>query len=167
MKQTAFQTGDRVVLPPYGVGRIRGTCQRSVAGETHAYYQVEFPATTSLAYVPVAAPQTTGIRTALAAADMPVLLHALQTGQLNLPHQWSARHRYVSDLMSSGNAHDLAILIGELHARNQRRALPDLDRQAFRRSIRLLQQELEGLNGGEVTQVTDWLTAAAAEHAVS
>ncbi|WP_288480492.1 CarD family transcriptional regulator [uncultured Deinococcus sp.] len=167
MKQTAFQTGDRVVLPPYGVGRIRGTCQRSVAGETHAYYQVEFPATTSLAYVPVAAPQTTGIRTALAAADMPVLLHALQTGQLNLPHQWSARHRYVSDLMSSGNAHDLAVLIGELHARNQRRALPDLDRQAFRRSIRLLQQELEGLNGGEVTQVTDWLTAAAAEHAVS
>lgn len=167
MKQTAFQTGDRVVLPPYGVGRIRGTCQRSVAGETHAYYQVEFPATTSLAYVPVAAPQTTGIRTALAAADMPVLLHALQTGQLNLPHQWSARHRYVSDLMSSGNAHDLAVLIGELHARNQRRALPDLDRQAFRRSIRLLQQELEGLNGGEVTQVIDWLTAAAAEHAVS
>lgn len=167
MKQTAFQTGDRVVLPPYGVGRIRGTCQRSVAGETHAYYQVEFSTTTSLAYVPVLAPQTTGIRTALAAVDMPVLLHALQTGSLNLPHQWSARHRYISDLMSSGNAYDLAILIGELHARNQRRPLPDLDRQAFRRSIRLLQQELDGLGGAQVAEVMDWLTAAAVEHAVS
>ena len=167
MKQTAFQTGDRVVLPPYGVGRIRGTCQRSVAGQIHAYYQVEFPTTSSLAYVPVSAPQPTGIRTALAAADMPDLLNALQTGRLNLPHQWSARHRYVSDLMSGGNAHDLAVLIGELHARNQRRALPDLDRQAFRRAIRLLQQELEDLTGPQVGQVTAWLAAAAIEHAVS
>ncbi|MFC5848594.1 CarD family transcriptional regulator [Deinococcus petrolearius] len=167
MKQTAFQTGDRVVLPPYGVGRIRGTCQRSVAGETHAYYQVEFPMTTSLAYVPVSAPQTTGIRTALTAVDMPLLWQSLQTGRLNLPQQWSARHRYVSDLMSGGDAQALAVLIGELHARNQRRALPDLDRQAFRRAIRLLQQELEELKGPQVLQVTEWLTAAATEHAVS
>ena len=77
MTHTAFQPGDRVVLPPYGIGVVQGTCQRPVGGHDQAYYQVTFANTSSRAYVPVAAPEGAGLRAALTAGDMPALLASL------------------------------------------------------------------------------------------
>ncbi|MEF2279787.1 CarD family transcriptional regulator [Deinococcus sp. YIM 134068] len=146
MKSPAFRIGDRVVLPPYGIGVVSGTCQRPVTGETHAYYQVEFPNTSSRAYVPVNAPLGTGLRAALTLQDMPTLLRRLRTStELNLPRQWAARHRRVTEILVSGDPYELATLTCELRRWNNERGLPDLDRQAFRRAIRLLEQEVRGL----------------------
>lgn len=144
--QTLFRIGDRVVLPPYGIGVVQGTCHRPVAGETHRYYQVAFPNTSSRAFVPVDAPHGTGLRAALTEADMPDLLRRLQDRRtLNLPRQWAARHRRVTEILVSGDPYELATLTCELRRWNVERGLPDLDRQAFRRAIRLLEQEVQGL----------------------
>lgn len=146
MKSSSFQPGDRVVLPPYGIGVVCGTCQRPVAGESHAYYQIEFPNTASRAFVPVDAPQVAGMRAALTTADMPHLLKRLQISQeLNLPRQWAARHRRVTEILVGADPYELATLTCELRRWNIERGLPDLDRQAFRRAIRLLEQEVRGL----------------------
>ena len=146
MKRAFFRTGDRVVLPPYGIGVVSGTCQRPVAGSIQVYYQVDFPNTASRAFVPVDDPQSTGLRAALTAADMPGLLQRLQSSQtLNLPRQWAARHRRVTEILVGGDPYEIATLTCELRRWNMERGLPDLDRQAFRRAIRLLEQEVCGL----------------------
>ncbi|MPY67449.1 CarD family transcriptional regulator [Deinococcus sp. SDU3-2] len=146
MKTASFQPGDRVVLPPYGLGVVRDTCQRPVAGELLAYYRIEFPNTASQAYVPVDAPQGTGLRAALTSAELPTLLGHLQDSQtLNLPRQWAARHRRVTEILAGGDPYELATLTCELRRWNVERGLPDLDRQALRRAIRLLEQEVRGL----------------------
>ncbi|WP_034387931.1 CarD family transcriptional regulator [Deinococcus sp. YIM 77859] len=161
MKTPSFRPGDRVVLPPYGVGVVRGTCQRPVAGETLAYYQVDFPNTSSRAFVPVNAPQGTGMRPALTTGDMPNLLKHLQAGQeLNLPRQWAARHRRVTEILSSGNPYELATLTCELRRWQVERGLPDLDRQAFRRAIRLLEEEVRGLEDPCARDVQQFLDRA-------
>ena len=158
MNSSSFQTGDRVVLPPYGVGVVCGTCQRPIAGETQAYYQVEFPNTSSRAFVPVSAPQGAGLRAALTDADMPDLLHRLQNSRdLNLPRQWSARHRRVSEILAAADPYELATLTCELRRWNVQRGLPDLDRQAFRQAIRLLEQEVRGLNNEHAQNVQQFL----------
>jgi CarD family transcriptional regulator len=51
-----FRPGDKVVLPPYGVGVVAGIAQRSISGVSRAYYQVDFPGSRSKAYVPVEGP---------------------------------------------------------------------------------------------------------------
>ncbi|SMB88724.1 CarD family transcriptional regulator [Deinococcus hopiensis] len=146
MKSSSFLPGDRVVLPPYGVGVVCGTCQRPISGETQAYYQVEFANTSSRAFVPVQSPQGAGLRAALTTADMPNLLDCLQnSGALNLPRQWSARHRRVAEILAAADPYELATLTCELRRWNVQRGLPDLDRQAFRQAIRLLEQEVSGL----------------------
>lgn len=146
MSRATFRTGDRVVLPPYGIGVVSGTCQRPVSGETQAYYQVDFPNTSSRAFVPVSAPQDAGLRAALTTADMPLLLSRLRSSQeLNLPRQWAARHRRVTEILVGGDPYELATLTCELRRWNMERGLPDLDRQAFRQAIRLLEQEVCGL----------------------
>lgn len=134
-----------------------------MGAETHTYYQVEFANTSSRAYVPVVAPDSTGMRRALAPADLPALLIQLQEGEVDLPRQWSARHHKVSAVLAGGDALELAALIGQFHRWNVRRSLPDLDRQAFRRAIRLLEQEVAGLTGKPAADISLFLERAGFE----
>ena len=136
----SFRPGDRVVVAPYGTGVICDTCFRQVLGQQAACYAVEFPGSSLRAFVPVGAPGGAGMRPALTSRETPRLLRLLREGRVTLLGQWSARQRQVTEILVSGDPYELAALTCELRRRNVRRGLPDLDRQAFRRAIRLLEQ---------------------------
>ncbi len=140
-----FQDGDQVVLPPYGVGIVAGTTTRTVAGSDHQYYQVEFPNGTSRAFVPVGAPHEAGLRAALTNDEVKSVLERLENGRINLPKQWAARHRKVTDILTSGDPYQIATLASELRRWDLERGLPDLDRQAYRRALRLLAGEISAV----------------------
>ncbi len=137
-----YRPGDKVVLPPYGVGVVAGIARRKVAGNARAYYTVEFPGTRSKAFVPVDAPAAVGLRPALTREEVPQILDRLKNGRLPLPKQWAARHRRVTEILAEGDPYRIAVLAGQLHAWEVERGLPDLDRQAFRRAMNLLAEEV-------------------------
>ena len=147
MKETTkpFKHGDQVVLPPYGVGIVAGTTTKTVAGADLQYYQVDFPNGTSRAYVPVDAPQQAGLRAALTEDEVHSVLERLANGRINLPKQWAARHRRVTDILTSGDPYQIATLASELRRWDLERGLPDLDRQAYRRALRLLAGEISAV----------------------
>lgn len=145
--QLVFQDGDQVVLPPYGVGIVAGTTTRNVAGSDFDYYLVDFPGGTSRAYVPVHAPQEAGLRPALTKEEVENVLERLANGTISLPKQWAARHRKVTDILTSGDPYQIATLASELRRWDQERGLPDLDRQAYRRALRLLSGEISAVLG--------------------
>ncbi|WP_424951574.1 CarD family transcriptional regulator [Deinococcus sp.] len=155
-----FRPGDRVMVPPYGIGVVRETCSRQVAGRQAAYYAIEFPESSSRAFVPVDAPTGSGMRPALTSRETPRLLRHLREGRLQLQSQWSARQRQVTEILVSGDPFDLATLTCELRRWNVDRGLPDLDRQAFRQAIKLLEQEVRGLEDLEAKQVRELLGSA-------
>lgn len=140
-----FKSGDQVVLPPYGVGIVSGTTVRTVAGADLDYYEVEFPNGTSRAYVPVNAPQEAGLRPALTSEEVQSVLERLNNGRITLPKQWAARHRKVTDILTSGDPYQIATLASELRRWDLERGLPDLDRQAYRRALRLLAGEISAV----------------------
>lgn len=140
-----FKSGDQVVLPPYGVGIVAGTTTKTVAGADLQYYQVDFPNGTSRAYVPVEAPQQAGLRAALTEEEVHSVLERLSNGRINLPKQWAARHRRVTDILTSGDPYQIATLASELRRWDLERGLPDLDRQAYRRALRLLAGEISAV----------------------
>lgn len=137
-----FRPGDKVVLPPYGVGVVSGIALRSVSGVSRAYYQVDFPGSRSKAFVPVEAPQSVGMRRALSPEEIPHVLDLLKNGRMALPKQWAARHRKTSEILADGNPYRIAQMAGQLRAWDLERGLPDLDRQALRRAIHLLAEEV-------------------------
>jgi CarD family transcriptional regulator len=143
--QKEFQNGDQVVLPPYGVGVVSGTTTKTVAGADLQYYQVDFPNGTSRAYVPVSAPKEAGLRPALTEQEVQSVLERLANGRINLPKQWAARHRRVTDILTSGDPYQIATLASELRRWDLERGLPDLDRQAYRRALRLLAGEISAV----------------------
>ena len=142
-----FKSGDQVVLPPYGVGVVSGTMTRMVAGAESNYYQVDFPNGTSRAYVPVQAPQQAGLRPALTKDEVKAVIERLNDGHVTLPKQWAARHRKVTEILTSGDPYQIATLASELRRWDLERGLPDLDRQAYRRSLRLLAGEISAVMG--------------------
>lgn len=142
-----FKKGDQVVLPPYGVGRIAGTTKKEVAGNEFKYYEVDFPNGTSRAYVPVADPQAAGLRAALTNDEVKSVLERLENGHMTLPKQWAARNRRVTDILYSGDPYQIATLASELRRWDLERGLPDLDRQAYRRALRLLAGEISAVKG--------------------
>lgn len=154
MKEQAktFKNGDQVVLPPYGVGIVSGTTIRNVAGRDQKYYQVEFPNGTSRAYVPVSSPHGAGLRPALTHEEVQSVLERLSNGRITLPKQWAARHRKVTDLLTSGDPYQIATLASELRRWDLERGLPDLDRQAYRRALRLLAGEISAVLGVSVAE---------------
>lgn len=141
----SFKNGDQVVLPPYGVGIVSGTMTRKVAGNEFKYYQVEFPNGTSKAYVPVNAPREAGLRAALTKNEIKAVIERLNNGRVNLPKQWAARHRKVTEILTSGDPYQIATLASELRRWDVERGLPDLDRQAYRRALRLLAGEISAV----------------------
>ena len=145
--QKAYKHGDQVVLPPYGVGIVEGTTTRTISGADHQYYEVAFPNGTSKAFVPVLAPQAAGLRPALTKAEVHNVLERLGNGRVNLPKQWAARHRRVTEILSSGDPYQIATLGSELRRWDLERGLPDLDRQAYRRALRLLAGEISAVLG--------------------
>ncbi len=137
-----YRPGDKVVLPPYGVGVVSEIAQRVISGSQRAYYQVDFPGTRSKAFVPVESPHSVGLRRALCREEIPIILDKLRTGQIILPKQWAARHRRTTEILAEGDPHKIATLAGQLRAWELERGLPDLDRQAFRRAMHLLEEEV-------------------------
>jgi hypothetical protein len=73
------------------------------------------------------------------------VLERLAHGRITLPKQWAARHRKVTDILTSGDPYQIATLASELRRWDLERGLPDLDRQAYRRALRLLAGEISAV----------------------
>ena len=81
----------------------------------------------------------------------------LRDGRMVLPKQWAARHRRVTEILTEGDLYKIAILTGQLRAWEVERGLPDLDRQAFRKAVNLLADEIAQALGREVDSVREML----------
>lgn len=160
VKKEQYNPGDRVVLPPYGVGVVSTIQTKLVADEKLKYYQVEFPNGTSKAYVPVHAPQSVGLRPALSESELPEIMGRLRTGRVSLPRQWAARHRKVTEILASGDPYRIAALAAELRRWDDERGLPDLDRQAYARAIKLLADEISEVLETDKNEVRAMLESA-------
>ena len=160
MKKEQYNPGDRVVLPPYGVGVVSTIQTKRVANDDLSYYQVEFPNGTSKAYVPVNAPQSVGLRPALSESELPEIMSRLRSGRVSLPRQWAARHRKVTEILASGDPYRIAALAAELRRWDDERGLPDLDRQAYARAIKLLADEMSEVLATDRNEVRSMLESA-------
>jgi CarD family transcriptional regulator len=160
VKKEDFSTGDRVVLPPYGVGVVSGIETKKIANNQHKYYQVDFPNGSSRAFVPVAAPASVGLRPALSETELPEIMSRLKSGKVSLPRQWAARHRKVTEILASGDPYRIANLAAELRRWDDERGLPDLDRQAYARSIKLLSEEISEVMSSDPKEIKSMLESA-------
>ncbi len=109
-------------------------------------HDVGLPNGTSV-YVPTDSPQRAGLRPVLSESEVEEVVSRFNIGRMNLPKPWAARHRLTTEILSSGDPYQIAVLASELYRWDIDMSLSDLDRKAYSLALRLLSSEISAVLG--------------------
>jgi CarD family transcriptional regulator len=137
-----FKVGDNVVYPLQGAGKVEEKTTRAVLGETHEYLRISFVRGDMDVLVPLKKGQEVGLRHTITPEQLGEIVEILKTASLELPNQWPPRYRAEQDILSTGNAFDLAKLIGTLAQRDLDKGLAATEREVLESAKGMLASEL-------------------------
>lgn len=137
-----FKVGDDVVYPSQGAGTIEETTTREVLGEQHEYLKIVFVSGDMEVLVPLKKGQEVGLRLTIGKDEVEQLHDTILKADLSLPNQWPPRFRAEQDIISSGNAYDLAKLLGVLYQRDLDKGLAATEREIMEKAKDMLASEL-------------------------
>ena len=137
-----FKVGDDVVYPSQGAGTIEETTTREVLGVQHEYLKIVFISGDMEVLVPLKKGQEVGLRLTIGKDEVEQLHDTILKADLSLPNQWPPRFRAEQDIISSGNAYDLAKLLGVLYQRDLDKGLAATEREIMEKAKDMLASEL-------------------------
>ena len=137
-----FKVGDDVVYPSQGAGTIEETTTREVLGEKHEYLKIVFVSGDMEVLVPLKKGQEVGLRLTIGKDEVEQLHDTILKADLSLPNQWPPRFRAEQDIISAGNAYDLAKLLGVLYQRDLDKGLAATEREIMEKAKDMLASEL-------------------------
>ena len=137
-----FKVGDTVVYPSQGAGVIDEVTKRVVLGEEHSYLKIVFIRGDMEVLVPVKKGQEVGLRHTIGKVELEKIRETIQRGDLNLPEQWPPRYRAEQEILSVGNAYEIAKLIGILAKRDLEKGLAATEREVMETAKEMLISEL-------------------------
>lgn len=137
-----FKVGDDVVYPSQGAGTIEEMTTREVLGEQHEYLKIVFISGDMEVLVPLRKGREVGLRLTIGKDEVEQLRDTIVKADLSLPNQWPPRFRAEQDIISSGNAYDLAKLLGVLYQRDLDKGLAATEREIMEKAKDMLASEL-------------------------
>ncbi len=141
-----FKVGDKVVYPPQGAGVIEEMVTREVLGSTHEYLKIVFIRGDMEVLVPLKKAKDVGLRYTIEKKEIERIKNTLLKADLSLPEQWPPRYRAEQKILTSGNAYDLAKLIGLLSQQDLIRGLALTEREVLENAKIMLAGELAVVN---------------------
>jgi len=136
-----------VVYPSQGAGTIDEKTKRQVLGEEHEYLKIVFIRGDMEVLVPLKKGQEVGLRHTIGKEEVGQINDALVKADLTLPDQWPPRYRAEQEILATGNAYDLAKLIGVLAKRDQEKGLAATEREVMETAKEMLISELAVVQG--------------------
>lgn len=138
----AFKVGDNVVYPSQGAGVVEEKTTRSIQGATHEYLKISFIRGDMDVLVPLKKGQEVGLRYTVSKDEISQLFDTIEKADLSLPAQWPPRYRAEQDILSGGNAYELARLIGVLAKRDFDKGLAATEREMLESARNMLASEI-------------------------
>ncbi len=152
-----FKVGDDVVYPSQGAGTIEETTTREVLGEQHEYLKIVFVSGDMEVLVPLKKGQEVGLRLTIGKDEVEQLHDTILKADLSLPNQWPPRFRAEQDIISAGNAYDLAKLLGVLYQRDLDKGLAATEREIMEKAKDMLASELAVVQKTKLNQARQGL----------
>ncbi len=149
-----FKVGDRVVYPSQGAGTVEEKTEREVLGETHEYLRISFIRGDMEVLVPLKKGQEVGLRHTVGEDEVERLHGEIASSDLSLPTQWPPRYRAEQDILSGGDAYELARLIGVLAERDLEKGLAATEREVMENAKTMLASEFAVVQGTTLTQAS-------------
>ncbi|HEX7022703.1 MAG TPA: CarD family transcriptional regulator [Trueperaceae bacterium] len=138
----AFKVGDRVVYPSQGAGVVEEKTTREILGETHEYLKISFIRGDMDVLVPLKKGVEVGLRYTVDPDELAKLYDTIAKADLSLPTQWPPRYRAEQEIVSGGNAYELARLVGVLAQRDLEKGLAATEREVLEAAKGMLASEI-------------------------
>lgn len=137
-----FKVGDDVVYPSQGAGTIEEMTTREVLGEKHEYLKIVFISGDMEVLVPLKKGQEVGLRHTIGKDEVEQIYDTLAKADLTLPNAWPPRFRAEQEIIATGNAYELAKLIGVLYQRDLEKGLAATEREIMEKAKDMLASEI-------------------------
>lgn len=136
-----FKTGDMVVYPTHGVGRVEGLESREIAGERLDLVIISFPRDRMTLRVPMSKASTSGLRRLSTQKVMKDALTRLQGRARVKRTMWSRRAQEYEAKINSGDPISIAEVVRDLHRKVDQPDQSFSERQIYEAALDRLARE--------------------------
>jgi CarD family transcriptional regulator len=165
VKKTTFQTGDYVVYPAHGVGRITGIESQTVAGMSLEVFVIAFDQDKMTLRVPTSKVKTGGLRALSGPAIMDDALKTL-TGRARLKRaMWSRRAQEYVAKINSGDLISIAEVVRDLHRATDQPEQSYSERQLYESALDRMAREVAAIESVNREEAIKKLTGTLATRA--
>jgi len=137
-----FTTGEYVVYPAHGVGKLIGRELHEISGHQLELLVINFDKERMTLRLPVAKAQAAGLRALCSQEDMQKALDALTIRTKQKRTMWSRRAQEYENKINSGNPCSIAEVIRELYRNQNDTDQSYSERQIYQAAIERLAREL-------------------------
>ena len=160
-----FSTGQHVVYPAHGVGRVTGVETQQVAGMKLEVFVVAFEQDKLILRVPVAKAASSGMR---ALASTRIVGDALKTlgGRARIKRtMWSRRAQEYEAKINSGNLIQIAEVVRDLHRAGDQPDQSYSERQLYESALDRMARELAAVENIKHAEAVEKLSKSLAKRA--
>ena len=141
-KEAGFETGDYVVYPTHGVGRVQGVEVQEISGHTLTLIVIKFEKDRMILRVPVAKAEDSGLRKLSSRKLMDSALATLKGRSRVKRTMWSRRAQEYEAKINSGDPVSIAEVVRDLHRGADQPDQSYSERQMYQAALDRLAREL-------------------------
>jgi CarD family transcriptional regulator len=159
-----FVTGDHVVYPSHGVGRILGVESQTIAGYELKVFVISFERDRMTLRLPVAKAKTSGLRALSTPSEMKVALAKLKGKAKARRTMWSRRAQEYEAKINSGDPASIAEVVRDLYRNSNQGDQSYSERQIYQAALDRLVREfaaVEQIDEATATQRIEQVLQAA------
>jgi CarD family transcriptional regulator len=154
-KKIKFSTGDYVVYPTHGVGRVTGIEDQEISGAKLKLIIINFEKDRMVLRVPIATAETSGLRQLASRDEMKAAMKTLKGRSRVRRTMWSRRAQEYEAKINSGSPVLIAEVVRDLHRKEDQPDQSYSERQIYQAAFERLMRELavvEDINEDTATE---------------
>ena len=141
--ENIFKVGEKVVYPAQGVAKISGIEGKNIGGIQEIFYVLKVIETDKRILVPVKKAKVCGMRPLMGEDEVADIFAILAQKKVNIEHEpWNRRYRRYLELIKTGSAEDLSVVIRDLNILKKNKPLSFGERKIMETAINLLITEI-------------------------
>ncbi len=141
-KSATFKTGDHIVYPAHGVGRVLGVEKQSVAGIDLEVFVISFEQDKMTLRVPTAKAKSCGMRPLASSQIVTDAMKTLQGRARVKRTMWSRRAQEYEAKINSGDLVSIAEVVRDLHRAGDQPEQSYSERQLYESALDRMAREL-------------------------
>ncbi len=144
--QAGFTTGEFVVYPSHGVGKIQGLETHNIAGQEVTLYAISFERERMTLKVPLSKAKSAGLRKLSSKKHMESVFKTLKGKAKAKKAVWSQRAQEYETKINSGDLVQLAEVVRDLHPKSEDHEQSFSEKQMYQAAFDRLSREVAAVD---------------------